>query len=87
MENEYKDKKIVVDTSTKWVYIGTFKEEDNIYYVLEDADAFDIGEISLSKHEYLMLVKRDGVVPNRKKVKILKEKVVAITLLSDIIEK
>lgn len=84
----YKDKKaVVVDTSTSWIYIGKLVEEDDSYIYLEEADAFDVSETSLSKQEYLMLIKKDGVVPNRKKVKILKSKVVAITLLEDIMEK
>jgi len=87
MDKSYKNKEVVIDTSTSWVYIGTLKEEDDIYYTLDNADAFDIGETSLSKHEYLMRVKNDGIAPNRRKVKVLKSKVVAITLLSDILEK
>lgn len=87
MRNNYKNEKVVIDTSTNWIYIGILKDEDNTYYILDDADAFDISETSLSKNEYLMMVKKDGIVPNRKKVKILKLKVVAITLLSDILEK
>jgi len=87
MDKSYKNEKVVIDTSTSWVYIGTLKEEDDIYYILNNADAFDISETSLSKHEYLMMVKKDGIVPNRRKIKVLKSKVVAITLLSDILEK
>jgi len=87
MDKSYKNEKVVIDTSTSWIYIGTLKEEDDIYYILNNADAFDISETSLSKHEYLMMVKKDGIVPNRRKIKVLKSKVVAITLLSDILEK
>ncbi|HOM26302.1 MAG TPA: hypothetical protein PKV21_02200 [bacterium] len=84
---DYRNKKIVIDTSTTWIYIGTLIDEDNDYFYLEDADAFDISETSLSKQEYLMMVKRDGVVPNRKNIKVLKSKVVGISLLKDILEK
>jgi len=84
---DYKNNKVVIDTSTNWIYIGTLVDEDDVYFILEDADAFDISEVSLSKHEYLMRVKKDGVAPNRKKMKVLKSKVVGITLLEDIIEK
>jgi hypothetical protein len=84
---DYKNKKVVIDTSTSWIYIGTLIDEDNDYFYLEEVDAFDISETSLSKQEYLMMVKKDGVVPNRKNVKILKSKVVGISLLKDIIEK
>lgn len=85
--NKFKNKNVVIDTTTTWIYIGKLIEEDNFYYYLQDVDAFDISETSLSKQEYLMMVKKDGIVPNRKNVKILKSKVVAITLLEDILEK
>lgn len=85
--NKFKNKNVVIDTTTTWIYIGKLIKEDNFYYYLQDVDAFDISETSLSKQEYLMMVKKDGIVPNRKNVKILKSKVVAITLLEDILEK
>lgn len=84
---ELKNKIVVIDTDTSWIYIGTLIDEDKFYYYLQNVDAFDISETTLSKHEYLMMVKKDGVVPNRKNVKVLKSKVVAITLFEDIIEK
>ncbi|MFN4226826.1 MAG: hypothetical protein ACK4F0_01625 [Candidatus Ratteibacteria bacterium] len=87
MKRDYKNEKIVIDTSTSWIYIGTLIDEDETYYYLKDADAFDISETSLSKQEYLMMIKRDGIVPNRKSVKVLKSKVVGISLLKDILEK
>jgi len=83
----YLNKKIVVDTSTSWIYIGTFISEDEKYLILEKADAYDISETTLSKQEYLLRVKQDGIVANREKVKILKDKIVAITILEDILEK
>ncbi|MCM8767295.1 MAG: hypothetical protein NC921_00735 [Candidatus Omnitrophica bacterium] len=84
---DYKNEKIVIDTSTSWIYIGTLVDEDETYYYLEDADAFDISETSLSKQEYLMMIKKDGIVPNRKRVKVLKSKVVGISLVKDILVK
>ena len=86
MKESYLNKKVVVDTDTRWIYLGKFTGEDDKYIILEEVDAFDISETSLSKHEYLRMVKKDGIVPNRKKVKLLKSRVVAITLLEDIME-
>lgn len=84
---DYRGKKIVIDTSTTWIYIGTLIDEDDYYFYLEEVDAFDISETSLSKQEYLMMIKKDGIVPNRKNVKVLKSKVVGVSLLNDILEK
>ncbi|MDD3725783.1 MAG: hypothetical protein PHI44_01110 [Candidatus Ratteibacteria bacterium] len=81
----YKNKVVVIDTSTKWVYIGILKEEDDTFFILQDVDAFDVSDTTLSKHEYVMMVKRDGLAPNRRRVAVLKSIVVSLTLLEDIL--
>ncbi|HNS31769.1 MAG TPA: hypothetical protein PKN36_02190 [bacterium] len=87
LTEKYAGKRVVVDTDSRWAYLGTFKSEDPVSITLEEADAFDHSEISLSKHEYMILVKNDGIAPNRKEINILKNKVIAITLLKDILDK
>jgi len=82
----YHNRKVVLDTPTGWVYIGTFTGEDERFVFLEDADAFDVSETSISKPEYARMVKKDGIAPNRKKVAVLKNQVTAITLIEDILE-
>jgi len=76
---------VVVDTDSRWVYIGTYAGEDGTSIILENADAYDCDETTLTRHEYLRMVSQDGVVPNRRRVRILRHQVVAVSLLSDII--
>ncbi len=80
-------KVVVLDTATSWIYIGTFDSEDDSYYYLSNADAFDISEINMTKHEYILKVKKDGLVVNRRNIIVHKEKIIALTLLEDIVEK
>lgn len=87
LKEKYLGRQIVVDTDSRWTYLGTFKEEDDFSITLEGADAFDHSEVSLSKHEYVMLVRKDGIAANRKETSILKAKIVAITCLSDILDR
>jgi len=68
----YCNRRVLLDTSSGWVYIGTFTGEDDMSFFLEDADAFDVSDTSISKHEYARMVKKDGVAPNRKKVAVMK---------------
>ncbi len=82
-----KGKTVVLDTQTKWVYIGRYERDDDTYIFLEDADAFDVSDTSLSKDEYIRMVKSDGLAPNRKRVSVFKSMVAAITLLDDILDK
>jgi len=85
--NRMENRVVVLDTASRWVYIGTYRKDDGIYIFLEDADAFDVSETSLSNGEYIRMVKKDGVVPNRKRVSVFKTNVVAITLIDDIMDK
>jgi hypothetical protein len=81
----YVNKVVVLDTSTKWIYIGTLVEEDNSFFVLKEVDAFDVSDTALSKQEYVRMVKKDGVAPNRSKALVLKTIVTGITLVEDIL--
>ncbi len=76
---------VVIDTPAKWVYIGTVTLEDDNEVVLEDVDAFDASETTLTKQEYLLKVRQDGVVPNRRVMKISKGQVVGMTRLEDVL--
>lgn len=85
-ENRFRSKTVVLDTETGWIYIGVLEDEDDRYYYLTDVDAFDISEVNMTKHEYLVKVKKDGLTVNRKKTIVSKEHVIGLTLLEDIIE-
>lgn len=85
-KNKFLSRTVVLDTETGWIYIGVLEDEDDRYYFLSDVDAFDISEVNMTKHEYLVKVKRDGLTVNRKKTVVAKEHVIALTLLEDIIE-
>jgi len=77
-------KTVVLDTQSSWVYVGTLKGEDERFFHLEQADAFDVSEVTLTKQEYLMKVKRDGLVVNRERTFVLKNIVTSITVLDDV---
>ncbi len=77
---------VVVDTASTWLYIGTYAGEEGGFLILDDADAYDSSETTLTRHEYLRMVRQDGHVPNRRRVRVLREQVVAVSLLSEVIE-
>jgi len=78
-------KTVVLDTATAWIYLGTLAGEDGQFYILENADAFDSSETSLGKHEYLMMVAKDGIAVNRRRLRVLKRHVVSMSLLEDVL--
>ncbi len=81
-----KSKTVILDTTTSWIYIGVLEGEDDSFYYLSKVDAFDISEVNMTRHEYILKVKKDGHVANRERTLVSKRMVVAITLLEDIIE-
>lgn len=81
----YQNKLVVVDTDSRWVYIGTLINEDETTLTLKEADAFDLSETTLTRQEYLLRVKQDGVIANRRLVDIMKARVTGVTLWEDII--
>jgi len=82
----YKGHVVVIDTDSDWIYLGTLSHiSDGMFVVLNDVDAFATQETTLTRHEYLIKVKHDGLVPNRRSVRVRKERIVAISLLDDII--
>ena len=83
----YLNKVIVLDTDSRWLYIGTLKAIEEDCYLIEDVDAHDLKETTTSRQNYLIGVKTHGLVFNRKMVRVCKEKVIGISMLEEILEK
>lgn len=85
--NDYLDKVVVLDTDSRWLYIGILKAIEKDCYLIEDVDAHDLNETTTSRDDYLIGVRTHGLVINRKMVKVRKEKVIGISTLENILEK
>lgn len=87
MKIEYfKDKLSIVDTDSSYIYIGYIIGNEEEYVVMKDVDVHDIKAGSSTKEQYIITAKKIGTKPNRKKVYILKDKIISISLIEDIIE-
>ncbi len=82
----FNDKISIVDTDSSYIYIGKIKTIENDYIIMEDVDVHDVKSGASTKEQYILTVKKIGVKPTRSRVYILKEKVVSISFLDDIIE-
>lgn len=78
------NKKIVVDTRTSWVYIGTLEEVTDNCVVLVDVDVHDSNDSSTSKDLYIFDTKATGVKSNRKSVYINISYIVSFSMLEDV---
>ena len=74
---------VVLDTDTRWLYVGTLSKVGQGFLVLENVDAHDLTETSSTREEYLVDMKRNGILPNRRRVIVNREKLVGVSLLKD----
>ena len=78
-------KVVVVDTDSRFVYLGTLDRVEEHFLIMKDVDAHERGESPSTKEQYIMDAKKFGVTPNRKEVSVRKVLVVSISKLDDIL--
>ena len=77
---------VVLDTASPYLYIGRLTEADEWVLRLEDVDVHDASETRTSKEVYIIEAAKFGVKQNRRSVTVRTDKVISISLLSDVIE-
>ena len=83
---ELKGKEVVLDTDTSYIYVGILLDIHDDCLVMENLDVHDKNDLDMSKEKYILETRRHGVKENRKKVWILRERVVSISLLEDVLK-
>jgi small nuclear ribonucleoprotein (snRNP)-like protein len=89
MDGEFEQfvgKHVVVDTDSDLYYIGVLKGADASFLTLENADIHHAEESATTRETYIMDSKKYGVRANRKAVKILRSRIVSVSLLDDVVE-
>lgn len=76
---------VVIDTDSRYVYLGTLDRVEEHFVVLKDVDAHERGESPSTKEQYIMDTRKYGVKPNRKEVSVRKQMVVSVSKLDDIL--
>jgi len=78
-------KVVVVDTDSRFVYLGRLDRVEVDFLVMKEVDVHDRRESPSTKEQYIMDTKKFGVKPNRKEVNIRKTLVVSVSTLDDIL--
>ena len=76
---KYIKKKIVVDTNSSWIYIGTLKNVGENSIELTDVDVHDSKDTATTKEIYLVHSKETGIKSNRESVFINLDYVVSFS--------
>ncbi len=83
----YLGKVVVVDVEAPYVYIGTLVRYDGHFLELRDADVHDLRDSTSTRELYVLESSQYGVRRNRRAVQIRTEKIVSISLLSDVTDR
>ena len=78
-------KTVVVDTDSRFVYLGRLDRVELEFVVMKDVDVHDRRESPSTKEQYIMDTKKFGVKANRKEVSVRKSLVVSVSKLDDVI--
>jgi small nuclear ribonucleoprotein (snRNP)-like protein len=79
-------KRVVIDTNSSYVYIGTLAMIGDHFIVLHEVDVHDRHETPSTKERYVMEAKKYGVKANRKEVSVRKIVITSLSLLDDIVD-
>ncbi len=82
---EYIGKKVVVDTKSPYLYLGTLESEESEYMTLSDVDVHDHSSTLISKDLYIIESIKYGIKVNRNRAKIMRQEIVSVSLLEDIV--
>ena len=66
--------------------IGTLKQFDNHYLDLRNADLHDLRDTDTARELYVVDSKRTGVKRNRKRLLLVREEMVGIARLDDVVD-
>ncbi len=87
MDSEIKHflgKIIVVDTDSRWLYVGKLAHIGKSFITLENVDARDLTETNSTRDMHLSNIKHNTLIINRERIIINREKLIRLSLLEDV---
>jgi hypothetical protein len=86
MLHEYMGQKVVVDLRSPYVCIGTLARTDEKFMELKNADMHDFRDTDTDRENYVAASAATGIKRNRRRVLLVRDEVVAIARLEDIVD-
>jgi hypothetical protein len=77
---------IVVDMRSTYVCLGTLTRIDERFLELKDADVHDFRDTETSRENYVAESRATGIKRNRKRVLIVRDEIIAVARLSDVVD-
>ena len=84
MYTDYLKKEVVIDTDGPFIYLGTLEFAGEGWIEMTDVDVHDRSDASSTKEVYIRKALITGIRPNRKRCRIERDKIISVSLFSDI---
>ena len=76
---------MVIDTDSQYVYLGQLVGVDDCWIAVENADVHDVHESYATRERYLIEAAELGVKATRRHVWLLRDRVVSLSRLEDVL--
>lgn len=86
MLEQFLNQKVVVDLRSEFVCLGMFARFDEMLIEMHHADLHDLRDTHTSRENYVAASVATGIKRNRKRLVLFRHELVAISLLSDVVE-
>jgi hypothetical protein len=86
MFDELVGQAVVVDLRSTFVCLGTLARVQEHYLLLQDADLHDTRDTRTSREAYVAAARDTGIKRNRKEVFVVRDEVVAVSRLNDVVD-
>jgi hypothetical protein len=85
MLEDFLGRQVVIDFRSSYVCLGTLYRIDEVYLELRHADLHDLRDTDVTRENYIVSSRDTGIKRNRKKVLLVRAEVIAVSLLSDVV--
>ena len=86
MIEELIGQKVVIDLRSAFVCLGTLRQLDEHFLEVHNADLHDLRDTQTSRENYVAQARATGIRRNRKRVFVVRDDVVAVSLLQDVVD-
>ena len=77
---------VVIDMRSTFVCLGTLTKVAPDYLELRNADFHDLRDTETTRENYVAAARSTGVKRNRKRILVVRDEVVAVSLLEDVVD-
>jgi hypothetical protein len=84
MLEELLNQEVVVDLRSRFVCLGTLLRMDEQWLELGNADLHDLRDSDTNRDNYVAAARRSEILPNRKRVLLLRSEIVAVARFTDV---